>query len=215
MRVYFAFLILTFSFDGAAQLLTFDDEDRNLIVYNTYEDYASDGGIIYRGNYYMKAYRHSFFKKTLHFVNREDEKQPKIKVHCNEIWGFSLGGLLFRIEKTTSNPYALRLKGKVLYYENGIGLLMTLKDWFIKGNYKADIANVWGDPDFRWGEVCQVSKSINSELLLVHQRKYLLKTVQKFPEISELTSCFFRRNRFTQDVSVYRNCIISFNEKWD
>lgn len=126
----------------------------------------------------------------------------KIKIHCNDMWGFIYEDALFRVDKKLNQPTRAISVGKIIYYENGLAHLGMIRD-------KEETAG------FSIGYFCYVSKKLNSDIipmpasLISDAYKKIKKFKKENPEYNELFDCIEKDYNYRK----VRSCIIEFEEK--
>jgi len=163
-------------------------------VFRTFEDFQNEEGEMY-DDYH--SYLHKMGAVTLKFINDKN----KVKIHCDDMWGFIYKDVLFRIDKRTSQPTRVINSGKIIYYENGIAHLGMIRDNTTKGSFSI-------------GYYCYLSKDINSEMvpfpttLISDARKKINNFKLDNPEYNELFDCI-EKNYNYQNVRI---CTVKFEE---
>ncbi len=149
-------------------------------VFNTFEDFQAEKGETY--DEYVK-YTIPLYSFTLKLKN--GGKATKIK--AADIWGFTYGDNLFRIERDKNLPVMVLSFGKIVFYGNGPAFMDMIKK-------KTSTAS------FYYGYHGYLSKDINSPIYPVATRRdgkliagdpYVLykKFKESHPEYASLFNC--------------------------
>ena len=167
-----------------------------VVVFKTYKDYTDKKGTQYDDYYNMKW--NASQNVTMIFKKDGD----KVKIPCNEIWGFTFRGTLFRCDKVNCQPTCVISIGKVVYYENGEAHLEMIDKGSSSGSYEV-------------GNFSYLSRDLNSELVpmplswaAAGKKKYVEFT-QKNPEFKKLYDCIETR----YDYQKIRNCVEQFEKE--
>ena len=180
--LFFSFLLISFSISAKDVMGTF----------NSYDDFINNNMDTMDG--YI-GFGHAKGAVTLRFIKDSVEK----KVKCKEIWGFMLGGRLYRVDQKMGQPAYVLSIGKIIYYENGLSYMDAYKTKKATGV-------------FTIGYLCYFSKNMNSEMIPYDTKipeandrfKEFKKSNTKF---AELFKCIGK----TDDYSKLRGCVKSFN----
>lgn len=122
-----------------------------------------------------------------------------IPVKCEDIWGFSYEGAIFRIDPKYKQPALIWSMGKLIYYENGLAHLTLMRD-------EAKEAEVG------LGYFCYVSKDLTSELVpmpgqkLSDAHKKIVKFKEENPQYRKLFDCIGDDYHY----AYVRSCILAY-----
>lgn len=156
-------------------------------IYRTYEDYINnkleDVGELSNVVHVQGEFSILF--------KRNDEK---IKVKCEEIWGFKYKNELFRVDHETQQPYYVYSIGKIIYYENGLAYLEMLR-------FNKDFAEI------EWGGAYALSKTMNSDMVITRQQ--WKKFLEGNPELKDILYCL---NQESYSIKNNRECVKKFEE---
>ncbi|MDA9774485.1 hypothetical protein N9B82_05970 [Saprospiraceae bacterium] len=99
-----------------------------LTIYNNYEDYVSNQGIHYEGDFEFREITKHMSLNAAKFRNVDKEHgERRVKVKLWVVWGFQFGDHLFRVTEKYDVPVYVRQEGSLIYYENGAAILRMLK----------------------------------------------------------------------------------------
>jgi hypothetical protein len=153
-------------------------------------------------------------------------KGEKIKIKCEDIWGFSLNKRLYRIDHTYEQPVALVDSGKLFYYENGLSYLNA----FLRDADYITSSNVgnYSEIGKATGNVAYLSQTLNSDIVplfcavtipdainLAHTgaRKKYHKYIKDYPMHQSFYDCMEKSKGSERDnypILDIRNCIINY-----
>ncbi len=200
-------------------------ETKSLIVFETYDDYMAKKGTVYKGEYKANTFIKAPGKKKLFITFKNKNKKAenrKVKIALKETWGFSLNGLLFRVDKKTSCPHYVRSQGKIYYYENGYAVLNKLKkkdpslevniEHYMDSDFHTDAATGQSFSFKTWGVVAYFSETLNSEFFEFKSRT-LSKFVKRNSKYQEVYDCMFSNKRRMKRWKKRRICINAYNNE--
>ncbi|MFT4668230.1 MAG: hypothetical protein ACI9XB_005213 [Gammaproteobacteria bacterium] len=183
-------------------------QELGVIIFKTFEDYKDGNGRLYEGDFKLGSFGSSPGISNRHLTLRNKDIRTtgnkRVKIKLKTVWGFSLNGLLFRVDKSTSYPHYLFYKGDFCYYENGIAILKMVKS---KGKLEENLFSYIDDSD--WGGATFFSKSIDSKMYKFSSKRGAGKVVDKFPEYQELFDCIFPTERKNL-IKKTRDCVVTY-----
>ena len=178
---------------------------KELIIYDTYENYLNNTGITYKGEYVYSSSSELFKKRIIRFNNKNKKttkEKNKISINCPDIWGFKLNDILFRIHHNYDpSPMCVVNQGELIYYEHGKGHLEALSN-------KKKVGLI----DNHWGKQAYISKDMNSKMISIsdsktkHRKTELSNFVQENPEYNSFFDCLNKNS----DLKVIRKCYETF-----
>lgn len=168
-------------------------EDPEITVYETYEDFANKKGRNYDR---YTAYMHIAGKVTLILMHNNEKE----KVKCADIWGFRYKDALFRIDRRYEQPARLMNYGRICYYENGAAHLTMMRDSS-------------SNSTFNIGAYCYVSTDLKDDLYQFSGlKKDGKKALEHFIQINPFYRQYFDCVGHTNSVSKHRECIAQFEK---
>lgn len=168
------------------------------IVYRTFEDLQNKKGEEYGELDY------DFYGDKWKLVFEKGGQ--KIKIRCEEIWGFEYKGGLFRIDTQIGKALPIRVIaiGKLVYYENGPAHIKMLRN---ESN-----SSTYGDFD---GYATYISKTLTSELVPIEKSTIMshnikvAKSIKDFRKVNTEYEDFFNcLNNYR--IETVRRCIAEF-----
>lgn len=166
-------------------------QEECLIVFSSYQEYNNGAGTKYPGDYVMTGSRIVPFSSQMNFNLRDKEKRNSksgVLIKGNKkTWGFSINGMLFRINQHNGYPYRLVNGGKFCYYENGRESLRMLKKNPDVFNTKYKLR--YFDEKSSWGGYCYLSKTVDSDMYDIKLKSDLKRIARKHPEFKRLYEC--------------------------
>ena len=180
--------------------------DNNLTVYDTYEDYVSQKGLEYEGDYKFSNVIILMNQKFINFKNldKTSNENRKVRLKMKRIWGFQLGDKLFRIMDRWHEPVYVRNQGDFVYYENGIAILKMLKKGVsLDGEiFKYIVVSA----EKSWSEASQfISKSLDDKIYVFSPKIKKRKIINEIPQIEDVHDCL--KSTKGKKMSRTRKCI--------
>ncbi|MCB0769977.1 MAG: hypothetical protein KDC00_06185 [Flavobacteriales bacterium] len=125
-------------------------------IYRSYADLLADAPDELEG-YTLKSIKSQ--KKNASLLLEGEAGQAPMTIECEDIWGFRLDSVLFRIEPIYGHPARVVLVGEPCFYENGAAHLKM----YLEGTNEEHVV---------WGAGGYLSDDLNSEMAFVPIDKY-------------------------------------------
>jgi len=192
------FLITFFLISSTLQLL---GQEKGITLFETFENYTENKGVIYKGDYRFLGNKSGFKKATCKFQNKDKKapkKEKKITIFLHKIWGFKFNNQLIRIDKD-NEAYRVMSIGEIIYYENAIPHLNIDKLPFVEQNQTYRMS---------------ISKDLNSKMLGLGGEKFntpydkMKKFATANPEVNTFVECCKKKHN---NQKIVRKCIEEFN----
>ena len=182
MKNYIVLLALLLPFFVQGQVVKQSAAEGVIITtYATLEDFKEGNGTSYE-NYFSIS--HGMATTKLQFV-KPGAIMPT-SVNLKNVWGYSIGDAVFRVDHTDTNyPMRVLKVGDIIYYENGFAhmqmVLWGREEGFFSGGYHAYLSkDLESDP-------LPFPKKLNGKA-----KKRIQRFRDAHPEYEDLFDCFMK-----------------------